>query len=74
VIEAPDLLEPVTRSGRVAWDERGRGIWEWQTKPGVYSRDVNIHELNMLANELRLVETPERRARNFEGLWIHDNG
>lgn len=74
VIEAPDLLKPTTRSGRVSWDERGRGIWEWQTQPGVYSREVSMNELNLLAEtELRIIESPVRTQRNFEGLWIHDD-
>lgn len=74
VIDAPDLLKPAARSGRIAWDERGHGIWEWQTRPGVYSRDVNIQDLNVLANtDLSIVETTERVTRNFDGLWIHDD-
>ena len=74
VIDAPDLMKPTVRSGRVAWDERGHAVLDWQTEPGVYSRDVNIHELNVPAkSELCLAEAPVRAGRNFEGLWIHDD-
>ncbi|MES1196747.1 MAG: hypothetical protein ABUL58_07370 [Steroidobacter sp.] len=56
VIEAPELHE-TTRSGRATWDERGNTVWEWQTAPGIYSRDVSTQQLQTLqATELRLVD------------------
>jgi hypothetical protein len=56
VIDAPELTE-TTRSGRATWDERGNTIWEWQTAPGIYSREVSAQQLQTLqANELKLVD------------------
>lgn len=69
VIDAPDL-HIATGSGRVTFDARGHGIWEWQTQPGVFSRDISSEQLRQLDNGLRLVDATPRR--NFEGLWIHD--
>ncbi len=56
VIDAPELREN-TRSGRPSWDERGNTIWEWQTAPGIYSREINTQQLKILqAAELRLTD------------------
>lgn len=55
VIDAPDFAES-TRSGRVTWDERGNGIWEWQTAPGVFSRDISLQQLHALSTELTVVD------------------
>jgi len=56
VIDAPELHEH-TRSGRATFDDRGNTIWEWQTEPGIYSREVTAHQLQSLqANELTLVD------------------
>jgi len=56
VIDAPELHE-TTRSGRPTWDERGNTVWEWQTAPGIYSREVSTQQLQTLqAAELRLVD------------------
>ena len=46
-IEAPDLADTLC-SGRATWDERGNSIWEWQTAPGVYSRDISSQRLQEL--------------------------
>lgn len=46
------------RSGRVAFDERGNSVWEWQLQTGVYSRDVSMQSLEKLdLNELSIAET-----------------
>lgn len=58
-IDAPELTDvpETTRSGRATWDERGNTIWEWQTAPGIYSREVSAQQLQTLqANELKLVD------------------
>ncbi|HEX2583591.1 MAG TPA: hypothetical protein VHL14_00550 [Steroidobacteraceae bacterium] len=56
LIEAPELHE-TTRSGRPTWDERGNTVWEWQTSPGIYSREVNTQQLKVLqAAELQLMD------------------
>ena len=56
IIDAPELHEQ-TSSGRATWDERGNTIWEWQTAPGIYSREVSTQQLQALqAAELELVD------------------
>ena len=58
VIDSSELLhDPEQRSGRAVWDERGNSIWEWQTQPGVYTRDISDHQLQQLeASHLTLVD------------------
>jgi hypothetical protein len=46
------------RSGRVAYDERGNSVWEWQLETGVYSRDVSTQRLRKLElGDLSIAET-----------------
>jgi hypothetical protein len=55
---------PATKksSGRVAFDERGNSVWEWQLETGVYSRDVNTQKLKKLElDELSIAETAQHR-------------
>ncbi|HEY0683353.1 MAG TPA: hypothetical protein VGD45_13550 [Steroidobacter sp.] len=50
------LADP--RSGRVAYDERGNSVWEWQLETGVYSRDISTQRLKKLdMNDLSIAET-----------------
>jgi hypothetical protein len=69
VIDASELLDdPEQRSGRAVWDERGNSIWEWQTQPGVYTRDISDHQLQQLeASHLTLVDNgaPSPRANQY---------
>jgi hypothetical protein len=56
LIDAPDLAFD-TGSGRATWDERGNSIWEWQTAPGVYSREISAQQLQALeASHLHLLD------------------
>lgn len=49
-------------SGRVAFDERGNSVWEWQLETGVYSRDVNTQKLKKLElDELSIAETAQHK-------------
>lgn len=68
VIEAPaDLAKGNGKSGRAVWDERGNSIWEWQTQPGVYSRNVSAEQLETLqARQLRIDEV----SSGLQGIWI----
>ena len=46
------------RSGRIAYDERGNSIWEWQLETGVYSRDISTQRLKKLdLNDLSIADT-----------------
>ncbi len=56
LIDAPDLAVDFS-SGRATWDERGNSIWEWQTAPGVYSREISAQQLQALeARNLHLMD------------------
>lgn len=46
------------RSGRIAYDERGNSVWEWQLETGVYSRDVSTQQLKKLdLDDLSIADT-----------------
>jgi len=47
IIEAPELSTQAL-SGRATWDDRGNSVWEWQTAPGVYSREISSQQLQAL--------------------------
>ena len=51
--------EPESKtSGRVAFDERGNPIWEWETQTGMFSTDVTTQRLKTLeAPDLSIEET-----------------
>ncbi len=71
LIEAPDL-HTATGSGRAVLDERGNSIWEWQTAPGVYSRDISVQQLQELeASNLHLQDGIEHNAEHNDEqtLW-----
>lgn len=56
LIDAPDLAVDAS-SGRATWDERGNSIWEWQTAPGVYSREISAQQMQALeAPHLHLID------------------
>jgi hypothetical protein len=40
-----------TKSGRVAYDERGQPVWEWRVDTGVFSRDVDTKQVRQLQEE-----------------------
>ena len=73
VIDASGLFrKPVFTSGRASWDDRGNSIWEWQTQPGVFTREATAHELQALeATHLSLVETPKSAAPHHGGNVLH---
>jgi hypothetical protein len=68
-VEPDDLVTPqhAGRSGRAAWDERGNSIWEWQTAPGVFTREVDEAQMRTLTAgvELKVVEFPSPKDRLF---------
>jgi hypothetical protein len=59
LIDAPEF-EYGIQSGRAVADDRGNMIWEWQTAPGVYTREVTPQQLFKLsAIELELLDTQQ---------------
>lgn len=74
------------RSGRIAYDERGNSVWEWQLETGVYSRDISTQRLKKLdLNDLSIAETarhprppgltdtPDRKPMPGGGFNPYDN-
>ena len=62
--EPPASPEPANdpnadkRSGRIAYDERGNSVWEWQLETGVYSRDITTQRLRKLdLDDLSIADT-----------------
>jgi hypothetical protein len=39
------------KSGRVAFDERGRSTWEWRVDTGTFSREIDTQRLRQLQEE-----------------------
>lgn len=67
LIDASDLAT-VARSGRVTWDERGNSVWEWQTAPGVFTRDISSQQLEALeATSLQIVDMEQVGVRPLSG-------
>lgn len=67
VIDAPNLTT-TTRSGRAAQDERGNSIWEWQTAPGVFSREISAQQLEALeATNLSVLDLDHASVRPVSG-------
>ncbi|GFE78542.1 hypothetical protein GCM10011487_05420 [Steroidobacter agaridevorans] len=63
------------RSGRIAYDERGNSIWEWQLETGVYSRDISTQRLKKLdLNDLSIADTAiQQRPPDLGGFNPYDN-
>lgn len=71
--ERVQVEQPTPRkSGRVAFNENGNAVWEWQTATGVFERFISDEKLEQLsAPDLAIAEEPTV-ARKYEGLWVHD--
>jgi hypothetical protein len=51
---------PRRKSGRAAFDDSGRSIWEWQTATGVFERNVTAEQVAQLEDtNLSIVEESE---------------
>jgi len=71
LIDAPDFAT-ATGSGRATWDERGNSIWEWQTAPGVYSREISAQQLQALQeSDLHLIDGTQTVTE--ETLWSRNS-
>lgn len=57
IIDAPEFRQQGL-SGRATWDDRGNSVWEWQTAPGVFTREISSQQLQALeAVGLHLVDS-----------------
>jgi len=66
-----EAVKPATdrKSGRVAFDTDGRGVWEWQIDTGVFTRTVTEDQLmDLAATNLQIMETPPPHAE--PGVWF----
>ena len=50
-------------NGRATWDDRGNSTWEWQTQPGIFTRDVDTQQIRALGDHLKLEEAPRSSVR-----------
>jgi hypothetical protein len=67
LVDAPELTSS-PRSGRVIWDERGNSVWEWQTAPGVFTREISSQQLEALeASDLQIVDMEHLTVRPVSG-------
>lgn len=67
LVDAPELASS-PRSGRVTWDERGNSVWEWQTAPGVFTREISSQQLEALeASDLQIVDMEHLTVRPISG-------
>jgi len=61
-------------SGRIAYDDRGNSVWEWQLETGVYSRDISTQKLKKLdLNDLSIADTAIQRQPSGGGFNPYDN-
>ena len=79
IIDAPELISTVRlthlgKTGRPGRDDRGNSVWEWQVRPGEFTRDIDTQRLRTLeADHLEILAHPDHpEPRNFQGLWHHD--
>jgi hypothetical protein len=47
-------------SGRIAFDDRGKAIWEWRTDTGTFKADIDTQQVRALqdATDVSLGESP----------------
>jgi hypothetical protein len=50
------------KSGRVAFDERGRSTWEWRVDADTFSRAIDTQRLRQLQEEAAVTLEEEARA------------
>jgi hypothetical protein len=54
-----DSQQP-TPSGRIAFDDRGRAVWEWRTDTGTFKTDIDTKQVRALqeATDVTIGEEP----------------
>jgi hypothetical protein len=59
---------PPRKSGRAAFEEDGRSIWEWQTATGVFERNATAEQVAKLEDSnLSIVEDTEPTGVSIYG-------
>jgi hypothetical protein len=56
----PSKNEHSTPSGRIAFDDRGKAVWEWRTDTGTFKTDIDTQQVKALqeATDVTLGEEP----------------
>ncbi len=53
-------FDPEHPSGRIAFDDRGRAVWEWRTETGNFKSDIDTQKVRALqdSSDVKLAATP----------------
>ncbi len=56
----PSKNEHSTPSGRIAFDDRGKAVWQWRTDTGTFKTDIDTKQVKALqeATDVTLGEEP----------------
>jgi hypothetical protein len=56
----PSKHDQSTPSGRIAFDDRGKAVWEWRTDTGTFKTDIDTRQVKALqeATDVTLSEAP----------------
>ena len=62
------------QSGRVAFDARGNGVWEWHLDTGEYSTDITSTQMNRIVDPSSLALSDETvKLRRINDKWIYQS-
>jgi len=62
------------QSGRVAFDDRGNGVWEWQLDTGEYSTDITSTQMNRIMDPSSLALADDTvKLRTINDKWIYQS-
>lgn len=77
LIDAAELTESRfedAQSGRVAFDERGNGVWEWHLETGEYSTDITSTQMNRIVDPSALQLADDTvKLRIINNKWIYQS-
>jgi|SRR5581483_638990 len=53
-------FDPEHPSGRIAFDDRGKAVWEWRTETGNFKSDIDTQKVRALqdSSDVKLAGTP----------------
>ncbi|HVY22970.1 MAG TPA: hypothetical protein VG962_06410 [Steroidobacteraceae bacterium] len=77
LIDAAELTESRfedAQSGRVTFDERGNGVWEWHLETGEYSTDITSTQMNRIVDPSALQLADDTvKLRIINNKWIYQS-
>jgi hypothetical protein len=60
------------KSGRVAFCDDGRSVWEWQTSTGIFSQHITEEQMRRLeAADLQVIDPTPPAKDAWEETWGH---